>query len=84
LPADPFIAVLACELEAGGSVGRHRQEQFPEIVVCTDGRGQAHVDGAAHAMVPGTVVYLPLGSVLELANGSADQPLSYLIIKARA
>jgi quercetin dioxygenase-like cupin family protein len=82
-PAEPFVAVLACELEPGGSVGRHRQEHFPEIVVCIEGEGDARVDGEAKPLAPGAVVHLPLGSILELVNRSVDEPLSYLIIKAR-
>jgi quercetin dioxygenase-like cupin family protein len=81
--AGPFVAVLACELEAGGSVGTHRQEHCPEIVVCTAGRGRARVDGAPIELGPGAVVWLPLGSVLSLENLSGDEALAYLIVKAR-
>jgi len=82
--AGPFVAVLACALEPGGSVGAHRQEQFPEIVVGLAGVGRARVDGVRQELGPGQVVWLPLGSVLELENLSSEQPLSYLILKARA
>ena len=37
--ADPFTAVLSCELAPGGSVGRHVQEEFPEIVIGVEGHG---------------------------------------------
>jgi hypothetical protein len=60
----PITAVLSCELDPSGHVGRHVQQQFPEI-------GE------------GDVVYLPLGSTLELRNHSSVAPLAYLIIKAR-
>ena len=30
-PAPPFAAVLACELDPGGSVGRHKQSTYNEI-----------------------------------------------------
>lgn len=78
----PFTAVLSCELDPGGSVGRHVQHQFPEIVVGVRGDGEAKVDNVPHRLSEGDVVHLPLGSRLELRNNSADAPLAYLIIKA--
>jgi quercetin dioxygenase-like cupin family protein len=80
---EPFIAALSCELEPGGSVGRHVQEYFPEIVIGLAGIGEATVDGRALRLAPGDVVHLPLGGVLELRNGSDRDPLRYLIVKAR-
>ncbi len=82
--AEPFTAVLSCELAPGGSVGPHRQEEFPEIVLGIDGDGEAAVDGQAQKLAPGAAIYLPLGSVLSIANRSPSAPLRYLIIKARA
>lgn len=82
-PAPPFGAVLGCELAPGGSVGRHRQQDLPEIVIGLDGDGEAEVDGVAAPLGPGDVVHLPLGSVLAIRNRSADSPLRYLIVKAR-
>jgi quercetin dioxygenase-like cupin family protein len=79
----PFTAVLACELAPGGRVGTHRQEHFPEIVVVTEGEGTAELDGAACPIGVGSVLALPLGSTLALANGSAERPLRYLIVKAQ-
>jgi quercetin dioxygenase-like cupin family protein len=78
----PFTAVLACELAPGGRVGTHRQEQYPEIVVVTEGHGQAELDGATVPIAVGSLIALPLGSTLALANGSAEEPLRYLIVKA--
>lgn len=80
--APPFTAVLACELEAGGRVGRHVQEHYPEIVVGIEGLGEAIVGKQQHALRPGDVVYLALGETLELINHSDEAPLQYLIIKA--
>lgn len=82
--ASPFTAVLACELDPGGSVGRHVQHEYPEIVIGLEGSGIALVDGHEQALDPGSVVHLPLGSVLELRNRSEAEPLRYLIIKAKA
>jgi quercetin dioxygenase-like cupin family protein len=83
-PIPPFTAALACELEAGGSVGAHVQQEFAEIVIVTEGRGVASVNGAEQPIEPGSVVALPLGKVLALRNGSSEEPLRYLIIKAVA
>ena len=82
-PAEPFTAVLACELAPNGSVGKHVQEEFPEVVLGVAGNGEATVDGLAHALRANDVVFLPLGSVLSLVNLSDREPLRYLIIKAR-
>lgn len=80
-PAPPFREVLACELAIGASVGAHRQEHYPELVIVNAGSGQATVDGVVCPLSPGSVVYLPLGSVLEL-KCHGPQPLRYLIVKA--
>jgi quercetin dioxygenase-like cupin family protein len=80
----PFTAVLGCELDAGGSVGRHRQDEYPEVVVGLEGDGEADVDGRTSPLGPGDVVHLPLGSVLALRNRSQTEVLRYLIVKAKA
>jgi quercetin dioxygenase-like cupin family protein len=79
----PFTAVLACELAPGGSVGTHRQQEFPEVLVVTDGEGSAELDGVPTAIGAGSLIALPLGSTLALSNGSNSQPLRYIIVKAR-
>jgi quercetin dioxygenase-like cupin family protein len=81
--APPFTAVLSCELEPGGSVGSHVQQEFPEIVIFLEGEGVAKVDGREHAALAGRTVHLPLGSVLSIENRSGTVPLVYLIIKTR-
>jgi hypothetical protein len=83
VPALPFTAVLACELEAAGSVGPHVQEQFPEIVIGISGSGSASVNGVAAALGAGIVVELARGHTLSIVNESNDTPLRYLIIKAQ-
>ena len=65
----PFTAVLACELEPGGSVGAHVQQEFPEIVVVIEGEGTIRVNGEPHPVTAGTVVPLPL------ANWSTAAPM---------
>jgi len=79
--APPFSAALWCELEPHGSVGPHRQQRDPEVVICLGGEGLARVDDQTHSLEAGVMVYLPHGSTLALIN-SGDQPLAYLIIKA--
>ncbi|MCA9493168.1 MAG: cupin domain-containing protein [Myxococcales bacterium] len=81
-PMIPFGAVLSCELDPGGSVGAHRQEHLPEIVIGLEGSGEATVDGVPRALDAGDVVHLPLGSVLAIRNRSDEEPLRYLIVKA--
>ncbi|MCX4241875.1 cupin domain-containing protein [Paraliomyxa miuraensis] len=80
--APPFTAVLSCVLEEKGHVGRHVQQEYDEIVVGLTGYGEARVDGKPQPFGPGAVVYLPLGSALELTNEAPDKELRYLIIKA--
>jgi quercetin dioxygenase-like cupin family protein len=82
--APPFSAVLSCELDPGGRVGAHVQEHDPEIVVGLEGDGEATVNERALPLGPGDVVHLPLGAVLSIRNRSAEAPLRYLIVKARA
>ncbi|MFT3842726.1 MAG: cupin domain-containing protein [Myxococcaceae bacterium] len=78
----PFDCVLGCELDPNGHVGAHVQEDCAEVVIVTDGEGEAHVSGTSVTLTPGAVVPLPLGASLELSNASRSQPLRYLIVKA--
>lgn len=80
----PFTVSLACELEPAGTVGTHVQQDDAELVHILEGEGVAVVDGAARLVLPGSVVALPFGSTLALENATTDQPLRYLITKARA
>jgi quercetin dioxygenase-like cupin family protein len=77
----PFDCVLGCELDAGGSVGVHVQDRCTEIVIVTEGRGDARVGHDMIALEPGVVVRLPLGESLALRNGSPTEVLRYLIVK---
>jgi len=83
VPASPFAAILACELEPGGSVGTHLQEHFAEIVIGVEGVGSVLVNDTPAELRSGTVVELPLGHTLSIRNESGDEPLRYLIVKAR-
>ena len=83
-PAVPFTAVLACELEPGGSVGTHLQPDFPEIVICLAGAGRVTVNDSASAFSPGVTVELARGHTLAIENNSKDEPLQYLIVKAQS
>jgi len=79
----PFDCVLGCELDPGGVVGVHVQQQCTEVVIVTEGHGQAKVGAAEIPLAPGTVVRLPLGEKLSLTNGSEVDALRYLIVKVR-
>ena len=81
--AEPFTAVLSCELAPGGSVGRHVQQEYPELVLGIGGEGEASVDGKKQRVGALTALHLPLGAVLEIVNHSQEEPLRYLIVKAR-
>ncbi len=81
--AEPFTAVLACVLDPGGHVGRHSQQEFPEIVIGLGGSGVVTINGTKQPLGTGDCVYLPLGGVMEIKNYSDSEGLHYLIIKAR-
>jgi mannose-6-phosphate isomerase-like protein (cupin superfamily) len=79
----PFDCVLGCELDPNGVVGTHVQQQCTEVVIVTEGHGEATVGAEKIALRPGTVVRLPLGEKLSLENGSEVDALRYLIVKVR-
>jgi quercetin dioxygenase-like cupin family protein len=81
-PRAPFAAVLACELDPGGRVGAHVQERYAEVVIVIEGEARVTVNGQASPVGPGGVIELPLGAILAIDNGSNEQLLRYLIIKA--
>ena len=81
---EPFTAILSCELDAGGSVGRHVQQEFAEVVIGVSGSGEATVNEERLALGAGDVVHVPLGAVLSIDNRTSQVPLCYLIIKARS
>jgi mannose-6-phosphate isomerase-like protein (cupin superfamily) len=82
-PSPPFGAVLACELEAAGSVGVHLQQEYAEVLIVIEGQGRAQVGGSPLVMKPGVVLEIPLGRTLALENASPELPLRYLIVKAK-
>ena len=71
-----------CELEPSGVVGRHVQQEFPEILICLSGEGVVTIGVESHRFVTGVCLTLPLGEVLQISCGD-QAPLSYLILKAR-
>lgn len=81
--APPFSAVLRCSLQPGGSVGAHRQQRDPELIVCIDGTGRLTIDGQHMDFLPGLTAYLPHGSQLAIHNASDETDLIYTIIKAQ-
>jgi quercetin dioxygenase-like cupin family protein len=81
---NPFKAALWCALEPGGFVGRHRQVEFPEVVLCVGGTGRAMVDDNPQPLEKGVLVYLPLGSTLSIHNESDKLSLEYVIIKVQS
>ncbi|MFN7700457.1 MAG: hypothetical protein ACK6CU_17730 [Deltaproteobacteria bacterium] len=77
-------AVLHCELEAGGRVGKHVQSSDDEVLIVLEGEAVLYVQGRAHACVKGSAVPLALGQSLEIDNASSVEPVRYLIVKATA
>ena len=82
-PQPPFGAILACELEAAGSVGTHLQQEFAEVLIVVEGEGVARVGASPMVMQPGVVLEIRLGQTLALENTSPALPLRYLIVKAK-
>lgn len=80
-PIAPFRAVLACELDAGASVGPHVQAEFAELVIVVSGVGRARAGARDHALASGVVLELALGETLSLENASESEPLRYFIVK---
>ena len=81
--AAPFSAALHCELEAGGFVGKHRQQRDPELVIGISGEGIVMVNGVESVLGEQSAVYVPFGAVLSIRNLSEIDSLQYLIIKAQ-
>ena len=77
----PFSAILHCTLEAGGSVGRHRQQRDPELVIGVSGQGTITINGKAHRLEVKTAIFVPFGAILSIDNGSETEQLEYWIIK---
>lgn len=75
-------AVLFCELEPGGRVGKHVQQRDDEVIVVLEGEAVIFVDGSAHACGRGSAVPLGFGQALEIDNASPSAPVRYLIVKA--
>ena len=76
-------AVLFCELDALGRVGKHVQQRDDEVVIVVEGEGVIYVNGVAHPCVKGSAVPLAFGQTLEIDNASSEQVLRYLIVKAQ-
>lgn len=81
--ASPFSAAIWCELSPGGSVGAHRQQRDPELVLCIEGEGEIDVGRTPHSFTRGDVIFVPAGEVLRIQNLNPESPLVYTIIKAQ-
>jgi quercetin dioxygenase-like cupin family protein len=79
----PFTTALWCSLEPNGSVGRHKQQEDSEVILCISGDGLAKVGQTIHRLTTGALIYLPFGQVLSLKNSSSTDSLNYVIIKAK-
>lgn len=83
-PADgtqhAFVAVL--EMDAGAGVPQHR-DPTEEYVYVLEGGGTITIDGQAHAIAPGHLVYMPADSEVSF-QGTADGPTRVLQVFAPA
>jgi hypothetical protein len=52
-------------------------------VIAVAGAGSVRVDGELRTFDTGSVIELSLGQTLSIANGSSEEPLRYLIVKAQ-
>ncbi len=82
-PAPPFSAALWCSLAPKGSVGNHRQQEDPELILAVEGQGQIRINGVISPFTKGRLYYLKLGATLAIRNTSSTEELVYVIIKAR-
>jgi len=82
--ARSFTAALRCELDPAASVDRHKQEHFPEIMICLSGQGLVEINGISQLFHAGSVAHLPSGAVLAIQNRAPDVALTYLVVKAAA
>jgi quercetin dioxygenase-like cupin family protein len=56
----------------GGRVREHSHGDQIEVQICFRGRGHVMVDGAKHALVPGTACFLGFDVKHEIVNDSAE------------
>ena len=77
---DIFPVVLWCALSPDGSVGKHRQEGYHEVLTCLSGKGEVTIDTCMHSFEPGISISLHCGQVMSIHNRQ-EEPLIYLITK---
>ena len=88
--ADPMLtpANTRCEslsmgyqsIAPGGRVREHSHREQFELQVCFRGRGRVVVDGASHALVPGTACFLGSEVKHELINEGAEELVMLWVI----
>jgi quercetin dioxygenase-like cupin family protein len=60
-------------IAVGGRVREHSHGDQVELQICVRGRGRVVVDGASHALVPGTACFLGHDVKHEIINESVDE-----------
>lgn len=71
-------------LAPGEECGRHGTEEYEELLVILEGRGEAELEGhGALALAAGQVAYVPPGTFHNVRNGG-DGPLRYVYVVAPA
>ena len=64
----------------GGRVREHSHGEQVELQICFRGRGRVVVDGATHALVPGTACFLGYDVKHEIVNDSAEDLVMLWVI----
>ena len=63
---EAFLGLL--EMPGGGAVPEHR-DPTEEYIYVLEGSGTITVDGAPHALSPGSAVFMPAGATVSYQNG---------------
>jgi quercetin dioxygenase-like cupin family protein len=72
-------------LAPGKTVGVHDTEDYEEIVIPLEGRGELRTPGSAPvALVPGLAAYSPPHTSHDVANVSRESIFRYVFVAARA
>jgi quercetin dioxygenase-like cupin family protein len=71
-------------LAPGKSVGQHDTEDYEEIVIPLEGRGELRTPGSAPiALLPGLAAYSPPHTSHDVANVSGESIFRYVFVAAR-
>jgi quercetin dioxygenase-like cupin family protein len=67
--------------ETGGGVGEHVNDEVDVLLVGVSGTGSIHVDGKAHTLSNGTMIFVPRGA--RRSTQAASEDFAYLSVHRR-